>query len=200
MSRFACFKMTVFGVALMLGLAIAPQSKAALLFSGTIFDTPTTIDYHRFEVLTPGTIDIDVLSRDVLGGDFRGVSGLDPYIHLFAFDAFGDLGLLGAHLAEADDGGLGSDGSTNSRDSFLSLFLGSGDYVVAISDYFLSEAEARAGVDDGASFFRGTFADYEIRISGDARPPTVVFEPATLGLLGFGLLAVWAARRRKQTI
>ena len=57
MSRFACVRVTLFGVTLMLGLAVAPQSKAALLVSGTIFDDPVKIDYHRFEVVTPGTID-----------------------------------------------------------------------------------------------------------------------------------------------
>ena len=198
MSRFACFRMALFGVTLMLGLAVAPQSKAALLFPGTIYADPVTIDYHRFEVVTSGTIDIDVLSQNVLGGDVGGFSALDSEIFLFAFDPFGDLGLLGTLLGEDDDGGLGSDGSTSDRDSFLSLFLLSGDYVVAISDFALNEANVRDGINNTS--MPGTFANYEIRISGDTRLPTAVSEPATLGLLGFGLLAVWAARRRRQTI
>ena len=121
-----------------------------MLFSGTIFDVPVTIDYHQFEVVTPGVVDIDVLSENVLGGDGnQGSSDLDSMIYLFDFDAFGDLGLLGAKLGVSDDGGPGNDGSTGNHDSFLSLFLGSGDYVIAISNYLFHEAEARAGVDNG---------------------------------------------------
>ena len=173
-----------------------------LVVSGTITDSPASIDYWIFEVSMPGTVTIDVLSRNILGGDgsAEGTSRLDSQIYLFDFASGGDLGMLGALVGSNDDGhGAGfGDGSNHRYDSFLSLALGAGSYVLSISDHFFTADEARLGMDITGTGFPGTFADYQITFTGIDVSPVPL--PAALPLLlgGLGVMGFVGRRRSNK--
>lgn len=171
-----------------------------LVVTGTITDNPASIDYWQFDVTTPGTVTIDVLSRNLLPGDGgSGASRLDSQIYLFDYDNGGDLGMLGTLVGANDDGyeaGYG-DGSNHRYDSFLSLSLGAGSYVLSISDFLFTEAEARLGMDTTGSNFPGTFADYQITFTGIDVAPVPLPAALPLMLAGMGALG-FVGRRRSR--
>lgn len=167
---------------------------------GTIMEHPqrsTSVNYWRFNVSSPNTVTIDVASFGVrLGNGYGGVSRLDSHMRLFDYDANGSQGFLGAQVAENDDYfGVSVDGSISTLDSFLSVSLERGSYILAISDWYLSEAEARSGVNRGS--FSGTYGNYELSFTGVDLAPVPL--PAALPLLtvALGGLGVAARRRRK---
>ena len=108
---------------------------------------------------------------------------MDPVIYLFTDDGALDVGNF---LADNDNSfSTFGDGSTLHLDSYLSTVLGLGNYVLAISDFTLSQADAINGInltgfypaaDDGSGApidFREectlncSYADYQITFSGD---------------------------------
>ncbi|MEM9480563.1 MAG: DVUA0089 family protein [Verrucomicrobiota bacterium] len=193
-------------VLLIFGMFLCGRMEAAVITvtgnttTGTISNINTggtTIDYLIMSLDQTTTYTFDLLSRDVLSGDAAGgVSKLDTEIFLFEFDAAGDQGLLGALVGDNDDASPfptvgAADGSTASQDSYLSLNLVPGDYVLAISDFAFNEAEARAGFTTGA-LLEGTFGDYQLTIT-----PAPIPEPASALLFGLGIAGLTIPRRRR---
>ena len=212
-------KVTSFCMAAM-AIAFAGSASAAVynvdsfIEHGTLYEdagntddenSTVTIDYWVFKVATSGDVTIDVLSDRVLDGDWGddGLSNLDTFLRLYCYDPEGDLGLLGAETAIADDDtegkGLG-DGSITSYDSFMETYLMPGTYVLAISEWLLSASEGRSGVNE-TYLFESSWGDYQLSFSGidlpDQELPPVPL-PAALPMLlaGLGGLA-FAARRRR---
>jgi len=154
-------------------------------------NTTTTVDLIYFTVNSTGPVEIDLLSTEEsdANGEFVDVNGdgevafIDPYIYLFRNDGFLDSSDL---IASNDDGSLpaagGADGSVSNVDSFLSLNLDAGGYVLAVGDYNLLLPAAVAGQISFASWGPLTFdpntsphaqwfvadhGDYQVTLRGD---------------------------------
>ena len=193
-----------------LTLGLSEVTQAATMVTGTIFelDTPSevTVDYWEFAVNTAGQIDIDVLAWNQDFGN--GQSKLNSHIRLFNFDQNGDLNKLGDNINHNNNvsqnnfnnNNIGeADGSVSRLDSFLSLNLDVGNYVVAISQSGLSETNARSGQNtvsraNGIGNQNDDRGDYQITFTGDltilieesAAQAQPVPEPGTiLGLVSF---------------
>ena len=208
-ARSAILTTTVATATLVLPMAAAAATETvdSLIETGTIQNPGTNIisvDYWHFDVSMVGTVTIDVLSHGVLGGDGLDggtTSGLDPYIWLFAFDAAGDQGMLGATQGLNDDTFLTSlgqaDGSISGLDSYLSVDLGIGSYVLALSDWSFSQSEARSGINyDGG--FAGSFGDYQITFTGIDVAPVPLPAALPLMLAGMGALGFVGRRRSNK--
>ena len=191
-------RFTKLGAATVIATAVTalPTVAATCTINGALnsSDGGSTVDYHVVDASIAGTYIFDVLSRDVLLGDAaNGLSDLDPYIYLFE----GSLGSLGALVGFNDDGGSEGfgDGSISGLDSYLSLDLSVGSYVLAIGNWRFSESAARLGIND--SMFFGLFANYEITVT---TPDTATVPlPASVPLLiaGLGILGFAGRRKRK---
>lgn len=99
-------------------------------------DVGYAIDAIPFTVLSPSTVSIDVLSAGTY------TPALDAQIYLAADGGGIDSMEL---MYTNDDGEPGTDGSTQELDSYLSVELQPGDYVVFISGCCFSADEALAG-------------------------------------------------------
>ncbi|WP_199303375.1 DVUA0089 family protein [Oscillatoria sp. FACHB-1406] len=200
--------LTAAGTAL-LSLGVGEVARAATIANGTIFDDDAgnvTVDYWNLQVNTAGAIEIDALSFGVLKGDsliLTGKSSLDTYLRLYEFDAKGSLGLLGNFVAENDDSNGVADGSIFGEDSFLSVNLGLGNYVLAISDFLFSDSEARRGVNNDWDWeaFDGTFGKYQLTFKGDVtvtRQTSVPEPTSVVGLAAMGALGAGSILKRKK--
>ena len=193
-------RFTKLGAATVIATAVMalPTLAATYTINGALnsFDGGSTVDYHVVDASIAGTYIFDVLSRDVLLGDAAdGLSGLDPFIYLFE----GSLGSLGALVGFNDDGGSEGfgDGSISGLDSYLSLDLSVGSYVLAIGNWSFSESQARSRSGTNASMFEGSFANYRITVT---TPDTATVPlPASVPLLmaGLGILGFAGRRKRK---
>ena len=139
---------------------------------------------------------------------------MDAFIYLFVDDGSLDVGDGIDGNDDALPGAGFGDGSTSSLDSYLSMFLSAGDYVLAIGDLYLSLENAVGGINydsfypavyDGDYYSNSSlcgggyncdFADYQITFGGDVTVQNVP-EPSTIALLSIGLLGMGLARRRK---
>jgi hypothetical protein len=229
--------MTLLTRVFLLGLALAawsvclPGATAAIVTTGNIYqvldvagaDRGSTIDYWYFDVLSGGQIEIDTLSWEQDGEDrfdndndfvepvdVNGdgeIAYLDPHIHLFADDGSLDLADL---LASNDDSSFTYfDGSIYAFDSFMSLPLAPGSYVLAIGAFDFTPLEAIVGNNPG-TFYPVTsnefglyteidHGDYQITWTGDLQLTGTrlgVPEPASFLIAGLGSLALLARRRR----
>jgi len=177
--------------ALQLALAVEGSSHTidGLVTTGQIFPTfdgdnraGSTVDSWNFTVNSAGVVTIDTLSMEtsdwVTTQDVNGdgeIAFFDPYIYVFENDG----GTPGAFVASNDDSSLTfGDGSINSYDSYLSLNLDAGDYILAIGAYSLSEQEARdgandenyypiAGIDVNEDGIPSDHGDYQVTFTGD---------------------------------
>ncbi len=173
-------------------------TQGGTILSGTIYNDGfggSSVDQWTVSVTTAGTVTFDVLAHESTGYydpgtaiDLNGdgeITYLDSYLYLF--DEFGDV------VGSDDDGGLGSDGSINSYDSYLSLSLVAGNYTLAIGQYYLDPSEAGAGWNDSPVF--GDYADYRITING-ASVPGVPDSASTFALFGLALTGLVGLRRK----
>jgi VCBS repeat-containing protein len=142
----------------------------------------SSIDYWYFHH-NGGELSIDLLSENSDGNYFfydingDGVEvGFDSYMQLFRVDGSLDASDL---VAESDDGGSDGygDGSLTGLDSYLKFYpgdLAAGDYVLAVSTYYLDTSEAVSGVnvDSGFGPYQLTFTgDYELTAVPDSFQP-----------------------------
>lgn len=192
-------------------------------------EVETTVDRVYFTVNAPGQVTLDMLSWEFNGTvgvqqplDLNGdgeIAGFDSWIVLFTDD--GDIGL--DDLVDDSDDALGladgswSDGS-RTRDSFLSLPLTSGDYMLAIAPYsgeedisdwlldsFVNRGPVGAPTFDVQQLVLAPYGDWQLTITGDVtvtevrtsfpnadvpQPPAAAMMLAGLGALG------WMRRRR----
>lgn len=209
---------TVFGVS-PFAMADAVKSGTIYRLGGTAVGQPisgavvtSTIDHIPFRVNAAGSITFTVLSYEQSGFftapiDMNGdgeIAFIDSYVRVFRNDGSLDAG---DHLGANDDAGVVNPGSINTRDSFLSLVLPVGNYILTIGAPFHSIGDAIAGVNPtGSPMTVGPASAYQLRVNdhGDYRvtiggnvtliplPPAAWGGAATLA--GLGLFRI--ARRR----
>lgn len=120
-------------------------SEDASVGGGTITrgEVGTSVDTWTFNVNETGPVTIDIRANGTAGG----LSDSQIYVFKNVNGAPGKL------VFSNDDGwaaGYG-DGSTSSLDSYGHLTLEAGQYILRIGSWSLTEAEARAGVNDSSS-------------------------------------------------
>jgi hypothetical protein len=202
-------------------LVLASSSRGAIVATGSIVPTgpsgeDTTIDRWYFEVLTPGTItmDIDSWEHDVtapVGDRWTDLNGdgeayfFDSVLVLFSDD--GDL-TPDDYLYSNDDVLPVQGDSVASADAYLSKTLAAGSYVVAVAACCMIASEySQETYPDSFNFLRSTNGstvsytaargDYELTFTGDLSVVGVP-EPSTLTLAALGLLSLGITRRRRQ--
>ena len=140
------------------------------------------LDFFSFTVLSSGMVTFTV---DAQGIGYMG-SDLDAYVIVATDD--GDR-TADDIQGRNDDGGPGFD-------SFLSLILNAGNYIVGVSSCCISDSEFVSG-ENSSIAFNDSNPVYRLTIDGDVSSDSVaVSEPGTLALLGLGLLIVGRVRRK----
>jgi len=146
------------------------------------------IDSFDFTVLSDSYVTLDVLTWQVFDTYF------DSKLYLFNNDG-NPLSYANYVDANVEYVGVDTNGSVNSIDSFLNIFLTAGDYTVSVGAFNYGVADAEAGFSSsGVVFGIGGFipqsGEYQLDIIGDVVPA-----PGALALLGLG--GVVGARRRR---
>ncbi|MGH7582423.1 MAG: DVUA0089 family protein [Gemmatimonadales bacterium] len=195
------------GVGLLI-LASRPATAQTNILYSAQFGPTTTVDFLPFDVLFPGTFDMET----------SGLNNIDPFIRLYTGWAT-DGSALGTLLAFDDDGAPAQagwnlcTGAAGTCDSYISSPLGAGVYTLALSTFDFSDTQARAGVKlpfaDPNSYglpycnVQGDWStcSYNVSITSLDGVAVVTPEPATITLLGLGLggLAVTGRRRKKRS-
>lgn len=175
-------------------VAVSATAQAQTSLSSTVNLQQNTsglmVNYLQFEVTTAGTF--TALTR---------APSHDAVLFLFAGSQ--DMLAGGSGWLAVDDDGCssavcGPSGSANN--SIFTIALGPGIYTLAGSDWPLGEAEARTGINN----LRAN-GDFTIELSSDqgvayASNVTATPEPATVALLGTGLLGVGIVARRRRAL
>ena len=203
---------------------ISSFAQASYITTGTLYQTAlgTTIDYWYFYVDSSDTVTINLLSYSNATGWWgrNSTTALDSVFNLYSYDGSIDTSDL---IATNDDASYYnydaySDGSSTSYDSYLSVYLTAGVYVLLVSDYDsssnLSNFDIATGINFGDSLLNSqTYADYQLTWSsnvsfednssdddnsggsGDS-DQTDVPEPPTLSLFLVGLLGLYKVRNK----
>jgi hypothetical protein len=164
-----------------------------------LYITVDTAGVYSFNALSWEVADFDQFSMDV-NGDGE-IAFLDTYLRLFVND--GDLS-ADDQVARNDDTFSNTkafaDGTIYGYDSFLSLYLDPGQYILAIGAYHMSIPDAILGLDVDNNYYPVSFDDNTGEFlpsdHGDYRLTMgLVPTPGSAALLGMGLLTVIRRRR-----
>lgn len=157
------------------------------------FAVNQTVNFYRFTA-QGGEASFNVLASGVLPNGLG-----DSMIWLFRDDGQVD----GSDLIASNDDSWGfgpeSDGSTSGLDSYLSLVLNAGQYLLAVGNCCESGSTILDGLQFGneAPFASVQNLNYRLTFSGDLTlQSNAVPVPTTLALAGLGLFALGASRRR----
>lgn len=147
------------------------------------------VDRWAFEVTAAGNFQFDMLSSYAFDNFF------DTYVRLYEDD--GNPLSSANRIGQSDDfSGTDFNGSIDSLDSYLDIFLTEGDYILAVGPFFLSDNEADMGSAD--AIFVGpdsaSFASYRLDVLGDGQIRLI---PTPAGAAIVGLSGLAAVRRRR---
>jgi hypothetical protein len=194
----------------------------AAVVTGNIYGSAlgSTVDHWAFTVNTTGSVTIDALSWEreeatKNGIDVNGDGELaffDTYMYLFTDDGVLDAADMIAY--NDDSTNTYADGSISSVDSYMSMVLSPGDYIIAIGAFSLDIGNAIDGFNDGNNFparcngeigaqcffeLYHDHGDYQLTMTGDITEPTLsaVPVPAAVWLFGSGLIGLTGVMKRK---
>ncbi len=204
------------------GNTICMNVATAAVVSGNIYGTGlgSTVDQWSFTANTTGSVTIDALSWERENATKNGIdvngdgelAFFDTYIYLFADDGTLDAADMIAY--NDDSANTYADGSISSADSYLSLVLSPGDYIIAIGAFSLDIGDAIDGFNDGNNFparcngvigeqcffeLYNDHGDYQLTMTGDITAPTLsaVPVPAAVWLFSSGLIGLIGVAKRK---